>query len=339
MLDRRIAQYGFTLVELMVSLTLGLLLVAGLGWVFLNSSRSNTELGKMNQQMENGRFAIYVLKDELQHAGFWGELTSLPPPVGLVDPCKDPTAWNIDDMTSVLSLPVQGYADGAGLPSTCDTLLSNRKAGTDVLVVRHVATCVPGTTDCRDGAMALQVSLCATDANQWVMNEPTDDDFTLRQPDPMGRPCTHADYVSTLAPKRRVIANTYFIRDYANTPGDGIPTLMVFKSVLEDNDGHDRLLPLVEGIDQFRVEYGIDSAGDDGVPDSYVTAPSATDWPNVVAVRLYVVARNLETTPGYSDTKTYPMPGGSVGPFNDAYKRHAYQVTVRLNNVAGRRAP
>lgn len=341
MRDRQIAQRGFTLVELMVSLTIGLLLVAGLGWVFLNSSRTSAELGKMNQQMENGRFAIYLLKDDIQHAGFWGELTVLPTPDGMVDPCKNYTTWTTSDKKSVLALPIQGYADGAGLASGCATPLSNRKTGTDVMVVRHVATCTPGTTDCAAGKLALQVSLCGNDASSWKMEQAGSGAFTLRRPDSDGRPCTHPSYVNTAAHQRRVLSNVYFIRDYAKTAGDGIPTLMVMEP---DATGtaSPAPRPLVEGIEQFRAEYGVDSAGNDGVPDAYVSDTSAmtlNDWRNVVTVKIYLIARNLESTPGYTDTKTYTLPGGSVGPFNDAYKRHAYQVTVRLNNVAGRRAP
>lgn len=334
--ERQHAQQGFTLVELMVAMTIGLLLVLGLGWVFLNSSRTNAELAKMNQQMENGRFAIYLLKDDLLHTGFWGELASLPPPVGLVDPCKNYTSWVNDDKQSVLSLPIQGYADGAGLPSTCDTPLASRKSGTDVLVVRHVATCTPGTTDCATGSLAMQVSLCGNDVSSWRMEVPGSAAFTLRRPDVSNRPCTHPSYVNTTAHQRRVISNTYFVRSYAKTAGDNIPTLML----MEPNGS--AAIPLVEGIELLRMEYGIDSTGNDGVPDGYVydtSAMSTTDWRNVVSAKVYLIARNLEATPGYTDTKSYPLPGGSVGPFNDAYKRHAYQITIRLTNVAARRAP
>lgn len=316
---------GFSLVELLVAMTIGLLLVLGLGWVFLNSSRSNAELAKMNQQMENGRFALYLLRDDLMHAGFWGELTVLPQPDRLVDPCRNYTSWDSEDKKSVLSLPIQGYTDGAGLPDSCSGFLSERKPGTDVLVVRHVATCTPGTTDCAPGSLAMQVSLCGNDHSGWRMEPPNSPGLDLRS-----RGC------SALAPKRRVISNTYFVRSYAKTPSDKIPTLML----LEPN-GH-AAVPLVEGIEYFRVEYGIDSQGNDGVPDSYVrntSAMSLTDWRNVVAVKVYLIARNLEPTPGYTDTKSYALPGGSVGPFNDAYKRHAYQTTVHLTNVAARRAP
>jgi type IV pilus assembly protein PilW len=336
MSERRPAQKGFSLVELMVAMTIGLLLVAGLGWVFLNSSRTNAELAKMNQQMENGRFAITLLKDDLLHAGFWGELASLPSSTGDVDPCKTYSTWDNSDKQNVLSLPIRGYADGKGLPGTCDTLLANRKSDTDVLVVRHVATCTPGSTDCAAGGLAMQVSLCGEDASVWKMEPPGSAALNLRRPDTANRACTHPSYVNTTALARRVIANTYFVRSYAKTVGDNIPTLMVMEP-----DGSDAK-PLVEGIEHFRVEYGIDSAGNDGVPDAYkhdTTTMSMNDWRNVVSARVYLIARNLEATPGYTDTKTYALPGGNVGPFNDTYKRHAYQVTVRLTNVAARRAP
>ena len=59
---------------------------------------------------------------------------------------------------------------------------------------------------------------------------------------------------------------------------------------------------------------------------------------NVSAVKLYVLVRSREESPGYTDTKTYTLGGGTtLGPFNDRYKRHLYVTTMRLPNVAGRR--
>ena len=39
----------------------------------------------------------------------------------------------------------------------------------------------------------------------------------------------------------------------------------------------------------------------------------------------------------YTDTKTYTLAGNTVGPFNNAYRRHVYSGLVRIMNVAGRR--
>jgi len=81
------------------------------------------------------------------------------------------------------------------------------------------------------------------------------------------------------------------------------------------------------------------------VADQFVTAAgltcnSAADCvaANVVEVRMHVLARSLEATPGFTDTKTYVLGNtGTLGPFNDGFKRHVFTTSVRLVNPAGRR--
>jgi type IV pilus assembly protein PilW len=127
---------------------------------------------------------------------------------------------------------------------------------------------------------------------------------------------------------------------------------------------------LIEGIDGFRVEFGVDDVSGtnaavdytaetewvddenklmavnrgDGIPDgAFVRCSDATpctvaDLVNVTAVRIYVLARSREPTQGYTDTKEYSLGAGTtLGPFNDEFKRHVYSTTVRLPNVSGRR--
>jgi type IV pilus assembly protein PilW len=110
------------------------------------------------------------------------------------------------------------------------------------------------------------------------------------------------------------------------------------------------LVPLVEGIENMQVEYGIDDAPTtanantgllgDGVPDTYKNASDATltDWAHVVTARIYLLARNVLPTNGYTDTKQYELgplgltltPGGN-------FKRHLYSAEVRLINPSARR--
>jgi type IV pilus assembly protein PilW len=127
---------------------------------------------------------------------------------------------------------------------------------------------------------------------------------------------------------------------------------------------------MVEGIEGFRVEIGVDSLSEtggaidynakvdwadptarttptnrgDGSPDGDFVSCSPAGAPctlaqftNTTAVKLYVLVRSREPTPGYTDTKTYELGGTTMGPYGDAFKRHVYVSTVRLPNVAGRR--
>src|SRR5688500_5491762 len=63
---------GFTLVELMVAMTVSLLLLVSLVGIFVNTSRSQAEMVKTNGVIENGRVAIQILQEDIVHAGFLG---------------------------------------------------------------------------------------------------------------------------------------------------------------------------------------------------------------------------------------------------------------------------
>ena len=55
----------------------------------------------------------------------------------------------------------------------------------------------------------------------------------------------------------------------------------------------------------------------DGSPDTYTAGPaSVTQWSQVVAVRVHLLARNVDATPGFTDTKTYAMGNNADGTAN-----------------------
>ncbi|MGH8561634.1 MAG: PilW family protein, partial [Nevskiales bacterium] len=65
-------QSGFSLVELMIAITLSLIILAALSAIFVTSSRARDEIARANQQIENGRYAMQILSDDLQLAGYYG---------------------------------------------------------------------------------------------------------------------------------------------------------------------------------------------------------------------------------------------------------------------------
>jgi type IV pilus assembly protein PilW len=89
----------------------------------------------------------------------------------------------------------------------------------------------------------------------------------------------------------------------------------------------------------MQIDYGVDDT-DDGMTDRYLDCSTCTvaDWSNIVAARINIVARNQQATTNWSDGKTYDLGlAGTVGPFNTAFKRHAFTQLVRLVNPSGRR--
>ena len=63
---------GLTLVELMISLVIGLFLTGAVVAIFLLVSRGQRETDNTASMGENGRFALQLLARELRHAGFFG---------------------------------------------------------------------------------------------------------------------------------------------------------------------------------------------------------------------------------------------------------------------------
>jgi type IV pilus assembly protein PilW len=372
-------QLGLSLVELMVAITIGMLVVAALLALFLNITRNNSELAKANAQIENGRFAIQLLENDVVHAGFWG--THVPQydnltfdgvpndqPTAVPDPCLayNATNWNAAYQRNLIGIPVQSD-DSA---SICTGVITNKIANTDVLVVRHAETCLPGATNCEadtSGKLYFQASLCELEnATPYILDT---GGFSLRK-----RSCAVGD----IADKRKFISNIYYVRNYATTVGDGIPTLMRSSFDLAGGTlAHQTAQPLIEGIEGFRVDFGIDdfsetgtavdhaaavnwvnplsrvsptNRGDGAADGSYVSCGagcSVAQLSNTVAVKLHVLARAKEPTPGYTDTKTYIL--GNAQPIcstagtcsnkvlNPNFKRHVFSTTVRLNNISGRR--
>ncbi len=336
----RVLQSGFSLIELMVAITIGLLILVALSALFLNITRANNEMAKTNMQIENGRFAMQLLQSDLVHAGFWGRLgyTQAPAPTfaaptAIPAPCVV-SGWNDVYKKNLLAIPVQGFADGSALGG-CN--VTGVQASSDVLVVRHANTCTAGSANCDGGADTgahIQVSACQAGSPPpeaaYVIDSAT---FPLRE-----KNCV------TIATRRKIVSNIYYVATSNNQP-----TLMRVSLV---NGAYSAPQPLIEGIEAFRVEYGIDSLGKNGLPvstanpgdgsaDSYVSCPAAgctlDKLANIVAVKIYVLARNLETTPGYTDNKSYQLGATTIAAATDSYKRHVFSTTVRLVNPSSRR--
>ena len=370
----RSRQRGLSLIELMIALALGLIIVAALAQLFVNISRTNLEMAKTNSQIENARFAMQFLQNDIVHGGYWGgyipdfddftvTVAPLEKPTLKPDPvCQPFAAWGLPYRNNLLGIPVEVYGPGA-LPPGCGSVVTDRLPDTDLLIVRHAGTCVAGAANCEadeSGKLCFQVSNCGNDPERYSLdpNAPF-----------------HQLNCSTPEAKRKFVQNIYYIRDWANedSPKDEIPTLVRSEFDLSPGGALEQQDPvaLVEGIERFHIELGIDSESQTGeavdytqaidwVDEEFRTTPrnrgdgtpeggferclsedagcDVDDLANVVAVKLYLLARANEETAGYTDSKTYTM--GSLPPvpaFNNGFKRHVFSSTVRLNNIAGRR--
>jgi len=350
---------GVSLIELMISIVLGMMVIAALVTVFASTSASRQELERTSRQIENGRFAMEILSDELRLAGFYGELdmrklaanlagpmwSATPTPF---DPCTtDPNMWKL-----ALKFHVQGYDNGQGMPPCLQALVPDLKANTDVVITRRASSCEAGIAGCPlviPTHAYMQVSKCGPEsaiaANSYTIALGSG---TF----PLSIKGATYDTCGARAGLREYLVSIFYISTN-NGQGQPIPTLKMkrFNGVNWDE------YPMVEGIEELNIEYGIDNDLD-GAPDAYTTdvtgytcanaQPDNTactpslNWSNVMTARVHLLARNLETSPNYTDNKTYSLGLDRTGAEititpNDAYRRHVYAGLVRIVNPAQRR--
>src|SRR5260221_10341188 len=72
-------QRGFSLIEFMIAATLSLLVLAALTTAFVSNSRTRDEMQRASEQIENGRYSAQVLNDDLELAGYMGQLAQYSP--------------------------------------------------------------------------------------------------------------------------------------------------------------------------------------------------------------------------------------------------------------------
>jgi len=317
---------GFSLVEIMIAMAVGLGLLAAVTGLFGSTSKSRTEMAKVGRMFENGRYAQDLLAEELRLAGFYGELPILAANVTTPDPCEMTLAgmgWNPAGATPSIPVPLMGYQEGNAMPAC----LQERKSGTDVLVIRRVSTTAAATNALVAGGIYLQTSRCGEDFPAFAVGS-TAAELTLRNTG-----CTQP------APGREILVRLYYISRCNDCSRDTTPTL----KRVEIRRGQATVTSLVEGIEDLRIDYGFD-IDNDGNPDLFSRTLSGTAgaadnrWDNVMAARVHLLVRTSELPAGHTDTASYSMGlSGSLGPFNDGWKRTAFASTARLVNPAGRR--
>lgn len=328
------ATRGLTLVELMVAIAIGLFMVAVLVTLYVKSSAARIELDRSSRQIENGRFAMEILREDIALAGYYGELsTSEVVSFVAVNPCASTLAdmgWS-NATESTAPPPVQGPPSGSTdlTFAGCTKASLNQLDGTGFLVVRRVSPDAIAASAVASTAFYLQSNRCLGGATPFAFNKGPAINFGL-----LGVDC------ATTAQVRQYESKLYYVSSCGVcSPNDGVPTLKTRELV------GDQIVERVvaDGIEDLQFEFGLDT-DDDGFVESYAKDGTATDWPNVVAIRIHLISRGDTPSPEYLDDKSYDR-GALFGAYSvpsdgTQYKRRSYTALALLPNRSGpREAP
>lgn len=132
--NRARCQNGFTLVELMVALVLGLILTGGVINIYISTKQTYRVQDNQSRLQENGRFALQYLTKDLRMAGYMGcnNLSTLTP--NIIANAAPPPAPIFGAGTVV-----QGYDSGAWPATILFAKPGNLIPNTSVIVVSYAS--------------------------------------------------------------------------------------------------------------------------------------------------------------------------------------------------------
>ena len=329
-------QRGFTLIELMVSLVIGLLLSAAIVKIYADTSQIYRFQGAVSEVQENGRFASAFLRRTARLAGNFGCDASKPISASTLSDAEA-TRLEFYSMASPLPQPAQpiGGVDGGGTNPDELILRGSTGGGVRLLVnpggpaddlmvesdsgITVVADTFGVISDC-DRTDIFKINSVGNAA----AGDTIDFDGTLG-----------ATYTTDRGARVQEIESIRYCIGPATawTAANNIQALKLLRNPRAGQTCARHGDELVEGIQNLQVRYGIDT-NNDGFANRYITAPAAgsTDWANVKTLRVELVARSLAN--GITRAPVpYTLEGNVITPAADDL--HLYKVmtnTISLRN-------
>lgn len=293
-------QHGFGLIEVMIAMTLGLLILAGISQYYVAGNRTDATTQALNQITDNARFIANKLGREVRMAGYTGPMQIAS--TNLLDVSASiPLAYDLSNGIAGFDNLVSG-AIPAALNAHINPNTLVPIANTDVVVLRTTQDVQP-----------VMLAANSTASNLTIENV-TNSSRSCTSGSPLSGICVNdllliSDYrkafffqASSITPGG-VITHTA-----AGTPGNNvtawtetfttvsevIPYQTVTYFLAEGENGQSALfrqenaeqtVEFIPNVANFQVTYGVDTNGDKSVDGSYITASAVTNWNNVLSVR------------------------------------------------------
>ncbi|MBW8055956.1 MAG: prepilin-type N-terminal cleavage/methylation domain-containing protein [Nitrospira sp.] len=344
--------HGFTLVELMVAMTIGLIILGAVAQIFATSRGTYALEEGLARLQENGRFAMNFVTEDIRMAGYTGCARLSTGQIGnMVDPPADPTTFNPDG--------IRGHAStGAGTnlgdwnPALPATYFSNGEveAGTDVIIIQHASSLgthltgnlVPSNANIQILNTAQITSQIAAGDVLMVADCKAADIFKATSVSGGGKvTIAHSNSGNTSpfldhaygneAELMKLVSRVYFIGTGVSTGTSASTAPALFRKDLVA--GVLQAQELVDGVEDMRVFYGEDTAVTaDSAVNIFRPANTVTDWSKVVSVRIGLLLRTPHESGGDFDTNTYDVAGATVDPTDDRRQRRVFTTIIQLRN-------
>ena len=325
-------QNGFTILEFMISMFIGMLILGGVIATYISMKSTTRDTMAIGELQETGRLTLSILRRDIEQVGFWGTFyaegltnnntTTLPNPGE--DCSGEPNTNNASfpihtDETNFRSV----FAVTANI-SPMLGCVKNPVQGTDILQVKFL-----------EGREMTPATITNTNRYYFISEQEVAQFVTgvaAQSPLPNAN--------ATLWPYSH---HVYFIRQQQITVNNIVLNVPVLMRMRLTATGGMIEEPIMEGIEDMRLLFGLDTNNDSRV-DTYTAANNMTtaNWENpdaVLTLQIFLLVRSIEPDGDLSlGNRTYTLGldvGQRVHAFDekDKFRRTVFSTTIRLNNV------
>lgn len=322
-------QQGMTLIEMMVSMVIGMFLILGAVTVYTQGRQNYQTNEHIARLQENLRFAMSVLEPDVRLAGYWGLTNRIPDPdaevAGLVVTCdgNDVTDWALDVGFTIEAFNNIPLGDTADVMADCAAFGDGVVANTDILLTRHAsAVAMPlnaGSIQLESGIEAIEFF---DDGNE---------------------PPEFLTVDAQQKTIRDLVVNVWYISADSDSMA-GVPSLR--RRTLNGNEMVDE--EVIAGVENMQIQFGIDTdatvdASNRPNIERYVDAEDpllSSISTSIVSMRLQLLVRATDAEQGHverggnADWEGYvPLDGGLAAyKPTDNFRRVQASKTIYVRN-------
>ena len=332
-------QHGFSLVELLIAMTLGLILIAGMIAVFSGNKRTSELTSEMANMQESARYALQAIANDIRSAGFQGCLGL---DHGSVNDITGNQALNdqkLFDTAATGSVivgandwrpaPISGFVPPADIQAVAGThsiamqggngnrvkLQSPMNDGTrpsgaaDIIIRQGVEMNVANgspviISDCSSAELFTISDMVYVD-NSWVLSHAATHNTVASFREAYGN-FGKLEQV-TVTP---FFSNLYFIGSTGIVTENGDPITALYQQSYPFDPVLNPPTELIQGIENMRVSFGIQNGT--GLIQ-YVTADDAAyDAASIVSVQIGLLMSSWDQIASVDDKNTYVLAGQSI---------------------------
>lgn len=356
-------EYGFSLVELMISLVLGVILTLGVAQIYLSSSDTYRLTDGLARIQENVRFSSEFLGREIREAGGDGCLLDNGTVTDIRDNPDDPDTTGIlgwefngtgtgESYTLPFSGDVAGHVPDSGnawsngsgddLATELDSVAGNVVKGSDVLFLAGAKSHdLNGETVTGLGGSSINLSGNSGIERDTVMQVTSADCSETRI-----FYKNNADNASSIVAGGSDNQTGGSVPDITDPPMSDDLTVSVFRASAfylgEGANGNPALFvqnlegpdgatsqELLSNVENMQILYG---TGDAGGADEYQSADEISDWGEVVSVRVALLMRSSENVTEDAETRSLNLLGTEINTPEDDRMRLVMMKTIGLRN-------